>query len=187
MNPRKKTTPSTRVTTPSELNAGRIVGTFGLKGECKIDASRIGAGALGPGTVVHARLANGTSRDLRVAAVRLHKGRPLARFDGFDDATAAEALVGAALSVGRDDVTLGDGEFLDADLIGCTLVDARGASLGEVVGVEHYPAQDMLVVGAHRALVPLVRAFVKHIDVAAKRIEVEVPPGLLDERQAERG
>ena len=175
-----------RVTTPSDLNAGRIVGTFGLRGECKIDASRIGADALGPGVVVRARMPDGSSRELQVRGVRLHKGRPLATFDGFSDATEAEALVGAVLAVGRADVSLREGEYLDADLIGCMLVDDGTHEVGCVVAVEHYPTQDMLVVGADRALVPMVAAFVGAIDIANKRIEVTLPAGLIDERDAER-
>jgi ribosomal 30S subunit maturation factor RimM len=34
-------------------------------------------------------------------------------------------------------------------------------------------------------MVPLVRAFVKGIDVRARRISVELPPGLLDSQEAE--
>lgn len=118
-------------------------------------------------------------------SLRLHKGRPLVAFDGIGDAAAAEPLVGATLALDRADVALAADEFFDDDLIGCALVDARGAVLGEVRAVEHYPAQDVLLVGAARAMVPLVREFVRAVDVRAKRIAVELPPGLLDAREAE--
>jgi 16S rRNA processing protein RimM len=173
------------VTTSSELIAGRIVGVFGLRGECKIDATRIGADALATGSVVAVRLADGTEQQLRVRSARLHKGRPLAAFDGFDDITAAQRLIGATLALDRADVVLGAGEYLDADLAGCVLVDSTGRELGRVSAVEHYPGQDMLVVGSARTLVPLVAAFVKSVDVEAKRIGVDLPPGLLDDREAE--
>jgi 16S rRNA processing protein RimM len=170
-----------------DVDAGRIVGVFGLRGECKIEATRIGADALAVGTRVRARLADGSACELRVRAARLHKGRPLAAFAGFEDATAAASLVGASLALERTDVVLAPGEFLDADLVGCGLVDPAGSELGRVVAVEHFPAQDMLVVGSARTLVPLVAAFVKSIDIAAKRISVDLPPGLLDDREAETG
>ncbi len=176
-----------RVTTSSDLNAGRIVGVFGLRGECKIDATRLGADALGTGTVVRVRLRDGSERELRVRTSRMHKGRPLAAFDGFDDVNAAEQLVGATLGLEREAVHLEPGEFLDADLIGCTLVDLDAAPVGRVVGVEHYPSQDMLVIGPRRALVPMVGAFVRSIDVREKRIVVDLPAGLLDDREADRG
>ncbi len=175
------------VQSASDLNAGRIVGLFGLRGECKIEATRLGADALRPGSVVRLRLADGGERDLRIRATRTHKGRPLAAFDGFDDASAAEALVGATLALDRADVVLSTGEYLDADLVGCAIVSIDGALLGDVVAVEHYPSSDMLVVGADRALVPMVAAFVQSIDVAGKQIVVDLPRGLLDDREATRG
>ena len=172
--------------TPSDLNAGRIVGLFGLRGECKIDATRLGAEALAAGTIVRVRLADGSQRDLRVRATRMHKGRPLAAFDGFDDVNAAEVLVGATLALDRADVVLAHGEYLDADLVGCGLVDAAGRRLGDVVAVDHYPSQDMLVVGTARTLVPMVGAFVKSVDIAQQRIVVDLPPGLLNDREADQ-
>ncbi len=102
----------------------------------------------------------------------------------MDDATAAEAYVGAELALDANAVALDPNEYFDADLVGCTLVDEDGAELASVVGVEHYPGSDMLVVGARRTLIPLVQAFVARVDVAAKRITVTLPPGLLDEREA---
>jgi 16S rRNA processing protein RimM len=162
-----------------------VAGVFGLRGELKVAASRIGEDALAEGTEVRAALRDGSTRALRVRSLRMHQGRPLIAFEGIDDATAAEPLVGAELAIDRASVRLARDEYFDEDLVGCALVDADGAVLGDVVGVEHYPAQDVLLVGARRALVPLVRAFIKRVDVRAKRITVDLPAGLLDAREAE--
>ncbi len=75
--------------------------------------------------------------------------------------------------------SLGPDEYLDADLIGLRLLDEKGTELARVVGVEHYPAQDCLVVEPGRALVPLVKAFIKRIDVDDGVIVTELPEGLL--------
>ena len=179
----------------SEANAGRIAGVFGLRGELKVDPSRIGDDVLDAGLAVRATLRDGSSRELRIRTLRHHKGRPLVAFEGVEDATAAEALVGATLTIDRDEVELGDDEFFDEDLVGCVLVDEATNALGDVVAVEHYPAQDVLVIalrqaqgdmGAPQAMVPLVRAFVKAIDVASKRIVVDLPAGLLNSREADQ-
>lgn len=162
-----------------------MVGVFGLRGELKVAPSRIGADALAVGLELRATLADGSERVVRVRSLRSLQARPLIAFDGVDDATAATALVGATLAVARDAVALDDGEYFDDDLVGCVLVDAGGAVLGDVVAVEHYPAQDVLLVGPRRAMVPLVKAFVKAVDVAARRISVELPVGLLDPREAD--
>ena len=177
-------------TTKTDVNAGRVAGVFGLRGELKIAPSRIGDDALAAGVELRATLSDGTVRALRVRSLRRHQGRPLVAFDGVDDATAAEALVGAMLAIDRGEVVLDPGEYFDDDLVGCALIDAAGVVLGDVVAVEHYPAQDVVIValpkaGAPRAMVPLVRAFVKGIDVRARRISVELPVGLLDSQEAD--
>ncbi len=158
---------------------------FGLRGELKIAPTRIGADALATGLSVRATLLDGSARTLRIRSLRLHKDRPLVAFEGIADTDAAQALVGALLTIDRATVGLAAGEYFDDDLVGCTLVDQGGRALGAVVAVEHYPAQDVLRVGPRRAIVPLVRAFVRAVDVGARRIEVSLPLGLLDEAEAE--
>jgi 16S rRNA processing protein RimM len=87
--------------------------------------------------------------------------------------------VGRELFVEREQLRLAPDEYLDADLTGLRLIDLRGNELGTVVGVEHYATQDCLIVGPQRALVPMVRAFIHRIDVAAGTIAVDLPDGLL--------
>ncbi len=169
----------------ADVTAGRIVGAFGLDGELKVDASRVGRDALRPGLAVTLRFGDGRTRDASIAAMRIHKGRPLVRIAGITDATAAEALGVAEIVIARDDAPLADGEYFDDDLTGCRLLDDEGNERGVVVGVAHYPAQDMLVVGSGKVLLPLVRAFVAGVDIDAKTIHITVPPGLLDPAAAD--
>ena len=151
-----------------------------MRGELKFDASRVGDDALAAGIAVTATLLDGSVRELTVAAVRRHQGKPLIRFAGVDDANAAEAFTNATLTIARRDARLGPGEFLEGDLIGCRLIDEAGVQRGVVSGVLHYPIQDMLVVGSTTTLLPMVAAFIARVDVARKEIHVTVPPGLLD-------
>ncbi len=65
------------------------------------------------------------------------------------------------------------------------MLDADGVERGVVVDVLHYPHQDLLVVGAQRAMLPLIAAFIAGVDVARKEIRVTVPAGLLDPAAAE--
>jgi len=101
-------------------------------------------------------------------------------FDGVGTPEAARELVGTNLYGETGDIVLGNDEYLDADLIGLRLVDSAGGDLGTVVGVRHFPAQDCLIVGERGALVPMVKAFIKRVDVAAGAIDVELPEGLLE-------
>ncbi len=47
-----------------------MAGVFGLRGDLKVAASRIGEDALAAGLRVRATLADGTTRALRIAAIR---------------------------------------------------------------------------------------------------------------------
>ncbi|HYY11444.1 MAG TPA: ribosome maturation factor RimM [Kineosporiaceae bacterium] len=119
-----------------------------------------------------------------LAGVRDHNGTLLLTFDEVLDRTAAEALRGAVLEADvPDDVDEPDAWY-DHQLVGLRVLDPAGAELGQVVAVEHPPAQDLLVVcrpdGARR-LVPFVTALVPTVDVAGGTLVVDAPPGLLDD------
>lgn len=177
--------PPPRPPANAELRAGTLVGIFGLRGELKLASTRIGDDSLRPGLAVTLRSPDGVARTAVVRTVRRHQGRPLVTFDDVADATAAGTLVHADMLLERADVVLAPGEYLDADLLGCRIVDPDGRDRGAVVDVLHYPGSDMLIVGPQRAMLPLVAAFVQRIDVAGRTIAVDVPPGLLDVEEAE--
>jgi len=118
-------------------------------------------------------------RELHVGTIRRHKRQILVRFDEIGTAEA-QTLIGADLYIERGDVALKEDEYFDDDLLGCAVVDGAGADLGKVVEVLHYPAQDVLAVGARRVLIPLVGAFIRCVDLERKRIDVELPEGLVD-------
>mgnify|MGYP001274491666 CR=1 FL=1 len=166
--------------TPSnELRVGRIAGVFGIQGELKCDPSSAGRTLFSRGARFRLELPDGTSRDVELRTVREHKNRLLIRLQGVESADAAQAYAGATFYAARERITLEPGEYLDDDLTGCELRDESGKVLGHVQRVEHYPSSDMLVVDGK--LVPMVAAFIKSIDIAAKQIVVDLPPGLLDE------
>lgn len=161
-----------------ELPVGRIAGVFGVRGELKCDPTNAGRMLFSAGEMLRAALPDGDTQNLTLESVREHQGRLLVRFEHFDSLEEAETLKGATLYATRDRITLQPGEFLDADLTGCEVYD-RGHQIGAVERVEHYPASDMLVVRGR--MIPLIDEFVKTIDVAKKRIDAELPEGLLDE------
>jgi 16S rRNA processing protein RimM len=162
-----------------QLGVGRLTGVFGIRGELKCKPTTAGQDAFAPGRSFAYRspTAKGT---LQCTSARRHHERLLLRFDGIDDPERARGYVGAELFAERDDVPLGPDEFLDADLVGLRLIDESGRELARVIAVEHYPAQDCLVVEPGNALVPLVKAFVRRIDLGAGTILTTLPQGLLE-------
>jgi 16S rRNA processing protein RimM len=93
---------------------------------------------------------------------RLHSVRdgknPVARFEGIDDRSAAEALGGSLVEVDRSALPpLEQGEYYHADLIGLPALDTQGANIGIVVAVENYGAGDLLEIEGQdgkRGLIP---------------------------------
>jgi 16S rRNA processing protein RimM len=167
-----------------ELPVGRIAGLFGIRGELKCDPTRAGRMLFSERASLRAVLEDGTAENVQLGTVREHKGRLLIRVRGVQSANEAQRYVGATFYASRDRIELESGEYLDVDLVGCMLYDAQEKVLGIVSGVEHYPSSDMLVVNGK--LVPMIHEFIKSIDIAAKRIVVELPPGLLDDESTEQ-
>ncbi|HEY8297386.1 MAG TPA: ribosome maturation factor RimM [Candidatus Baltobacteraceae bacterium] len=167
------------------MPVGRIAGIFGLNGELKCDPTSAGRTLFFKDAELRLIDAGGAARTVRLETVREHKGRLLVRLAGIADATAAEAFAGATFYADATQIDLDENEYLDRDLVGCTLYDDSGASLGVVTAVQHFPTSDMLVVGGK--LVPMIHQFIRSIDIAKRSVVVDLPLGLLDETQAEEG
>ena len=109
----------------------------------------------------------------------------VARLEGITDRDAAERLCGTTLHVPRDRLPEPDAEeWYYSDLIGCTVVDEAGNSVGSVIAVQDFGAGDLLEVRfnatGQTAFVPLTAESVPNIDIEARQIMVIPPEGLLE-------
>ena len=128
-------------------------------------------------------------RRVRVLAATRDKQDWLVTVEGVADRNAAEALRGVAVRLDRDAVPVAAGELLVADLVGCKVFDVSGTELGEVSGSFDSGAHEVLEVRAPSGrdfMLPLVDAIVTAIDIGARRIVCDPPPGLLDLDEAEQ-
>jgi 16S rRNA processing protein RimM len=123
-------------------------------------------------------------QSLTIETVKWHSGRLVVTFAGCADRTAAELLRNTILEAERaDDERPEDpDEFYDYQLVGLHVVTTAGEAVGTVSEVLHLPAQDVLSVtsGDREILVPFVSAVVPLVDIEARRIVIDPPPGLLD-------
>ncbi|MGO9294447.1 MAG: ribosome maturation factor RimM, partial [Streptosporangiaceae bacterium] len=130
---------------------------------------------------------------LTVVGTRWHSGRLLVRFDGHSDRTAAEQLSGTLLVIDSAEIPEPDDpdEFNDHQLIGMAVSTAAGERIGVLTDVRHF-GQDLLVVAGEgpragtEILIPFVAAMVPEVNVAARTMTIDPPPGLLDLTQAGR-
>jgi 16S rRNA processing protein RimM len=191
-----------------QLVVGRITRPHGVRGEVSVEVRTDEPDRrFAVGSVLTTDPAE--AGPLTVASARWHTGRLLVGFDGITDRNEAEGLRGIWLTL--DSAQAGSSadpdEFHDHELIGLTVVTVSGEPVGQVTDVRHF-GQDLLVIEpAGRAgaepptgrvqpgqpaqpdglLVPFVAAIVPEVDVAAGRLVIDPPPGLLELGATEPG
>lgn len=164
--------------------AAILAGTFGLNGELKCVPARSDDRRLAVGRS-YALSADEDATTVTLTSLRRHHGRWLIALAGITTQEAARPFVGRELFIEASSLELAENEYLDADLVGLRIVDEAGSQLGTVARMQHYPAQDCIVVAEGGGLIPMVRAFVKRVDLVGGTIVVSLPPGLLDSSAAE--
>ncbi|QGK71037.1 ribosome maturation factor RimM [Allosaccharopolyspora coralli] len=171
----------------STLVVGRIVKSHGVRGELVVEVRTDSPEQrFVPGAVLGVQRRGHDRGRLVLAAVRPHAGRLLVFAEEVEGREAAEELRGALLTVSSDELEdLEDPEeFHDHQLVGLRVVLTSGSDVGEVEEVLHTPAGELLSVrdlaGAER-LVPFVSEIVPEVDLAAGRVVVDPPEGLLED------
>ncbi|MCZ6763537.1 MAG: ribosome maturation factor RimM [Alphaproteobacteria bacterium] len=112
------------------------------------------------------------------------KGQLLGRLAGVADRDAADALKGQALYIDRDRLPEpGEADtYYHADLVGLAAQLADGAPFGTVRAVHDFGAGEVLelaIAGPNTLMLPFTKAAVPVVDIAAGRIVVDPPAGLL--------
>ena len=113
------------------------------------------------------------------------KGGFAVRVKGVTQKEAADALKGVKLFAERSALpNLPDDEFYHADLIGLGVFDTGGVEIGRVKAVLENPGGDLLEITGPAIegskLLPFTMEIVPTIDLTARRIIIDPPPGLLD-------
>ncbi len=127
-----------------------------------------------------------------------NQGRIVFHFTGIDSINAAELLSGLEVIVPQAErVQLEEDSSYIGDLIGCAVFDLANPShmvtVGTVIDVhfattpdgsrrleEAAPLLAIETAEGDEVLVPFAKAFLLSLDTANKRIEMTLPPGLLD-------
>lgn len=156
------------------LEAGKILNTFGVRGEVKLDPWCDSAEFLKPLKTLYI---DGAPR--AVASSRVHKGMLIIRFADVEDVNGAMLLKNKIVYFARSDVHLPKGRHFVADLLGAAVVDEQGAEIGKLTEVLDMPAGQVYVVqGETEHTIPAVPEFILDIDADEKVIRVHLIEGM---------
>lgn len=156
------------------VEAGRIVNTHGINGEVKIEVWLDSPAFF---KTFKRLFINGAEK--RILSAREHKQFIIARLEGVEDINAAMALKGKTVEILRADARMKDGEFFVQDILGFTVVDEDGHTVGKLVDAFETPASMLYVVrGESEHLIPAVREFILGIDAEREQIRVHLIEGM---------
>lgn len=119
----------------------------------------------------------------RVRSARRHANAVVVALDGCETVDDARALVGRLLAVPPDEALAPPpGHFYPWQIAGARVVTEDGREVGRLARIEQSPAHDLWVVtaGEREHLVPAVPEIVVDVDLAAGRVTIRPPDGLLE-------
>lgn len=169
------------MTRPDHTCVGAISGSFGVRGEVRLKsfcAEPSDIGSYGPLTTEDG------AQTYTITLTRPVKSGYAAVLSGVTTKEDADALRGTRLYAPRSALpTLPDDEFYHADLEGLTAIDTGGEIIGRITGVANHGAGDILEISgpglSSGLLVPFTLAIVPTVDLAAGRVIVDLPDGLM--------
>lgn len=164
------------------LEAGRIVGTHGVRGELRVEPWCDSAAFL---TGFRTLYWDHGAAEVRVKSARPHKSLLLLTIEGCNSATEGDLLRGKILYLNRDDVKLPEGKYFIQDMIGLSVLDAdTGKKYGILTEVLKTGANDVYQVedaDGKQYLVPVIPDVVVSTDVEAGELRIRPLRGIFDD------
>jgi 16S rRNA processing protein RimM len=193
MKPVAAITPSLEDWPANAVEVGSVVGAWGVKGWIKIQPFAKDPQALyssrrwflAPPAAPQPGAMKTYPMLLRITQARSHGGAVLASAQDLSERSAAEALRGARVFVPRASFpTVDAGEYYWVDLIGASVVNRQGDTLGTVTALLDTGPHSVLCVEPNDAtpgepgalaerLIPFVAAYVDDVDLDARLIHVD--------------
>jgi 16S rRNA processing protein RimM len=161
------------------MEVGFVVRAHGIRGVLRVRATG--------DTLETARTLLVDGKAYAVEHAQRERAEWLVKLEGINDRDAAEALRGQTLAIaGADRPPVADDAVYVADLVGCHVFDGAGNDLGEVIGTFDSGAHEILEVrGAREFMLPFVDGIVVSVDVGARKIVCDPPPGLINLDEAD--
>jgi 16S rRNA processing protein RimM len=165
---------------------GKIVNTHGIRGELKIVSEtdfpeeRFAKNS----KLVFVDPGSGTKVPAIVESAREHKQMFIIRFQGYGNINEVEKYKGWLLKVEEQYLSeLSEDEYYYHEIIGCTVVNEEGETLGEIKEILSPGANDVWVVKRPKGkelLLPYIDDVVLEVNIPDKKVTVRLMEGLLD-------
>jgi 16S rRNA processing protein RimM len=125
---------------------------------------------------------DGSWREIGVESIKSISGRLAIKVKGLNSLDEVKRLTNEYIYVRSSLLEeQPDGVFYYFDLADCLIYDMKGAYVGKVVDIESYPSSDVLIVeheDGRRNLFPLIKRFLKEVDLTKKKIIIDPPEGM---------
>ena len=160
-----------------KFEIGKIVNTFGIKGEVKITPYT-------DNVQQFKKLKNIYVNDtkMEIESAKFQKNTVILKLKGVDDMSSAEDLRGKLIKVDRSTKKLPEGTYYIVDLIGLGVYTDEGNLLGTLKDIYNTGANDIYTVetiDGKEILLPSRKEVIKDIDVENKKITVHILKGLI--------
>jgi 16S rRNA processing protein RimM len=160
------------------LEAGKIVSTFGIKGEiiaeCYCDSPQLLC-------EFETLFFDKGKKPLEIESAFPRKSNAVLKIKGVETVESARLLIGKVLYLDREDLILGENEYFYADLIGLTAVDFKtNEKIGTIIDVRGNGAHENYLIKYEDGefYLPAVPEFVKETDIEAGIIKIVLIDGI---------
>ncbi len=163
------------------IRIGKIVNAHGIKGELVVQPLTDNNRRFRKLKKAMLELSGGRYEDVEVLSTREHKNSVLITLKGIEDRNQAERLKNVYLCVAPEDAVKPKGSYFIFELIGLEVYQ-DDVCYGKITSVLQNSSVDLYEVDGDFGdfYLPALKTVVKNIDLEQKRMDIEIPDGLLD-------
>ena len=162
---------------------GKIFGTHGAGGVAKLYSYAESLSVFKPGSFILVESTGGEEKLFKINWVKPHKRAALISLKGVTTRMQADALHGSKLFIEKTQLPeLDEDTYYWFDLIGLDVFSIKEKYIGRLENIIETGSNDVYVVkhGDNEILIPAIESVIKAIDLKAKRMDVDLPEGLVD-------
>lgn len=160
-----------------KFEVGKIVNTFGIKGEVKVALYTENIDNFKKNKKIYVN-----NEEKEVESSRLQKNMLILKIKGIDNMTEAEELRNRIITIDRSKKELPEETYYIADLIGLDVYTDEGSLLGKIIDIYNTGANDIYTVKTDEGkeiLLPGIKDVIKQVDLQNKKIVVHMLKGLI--------